>query len=247
MYKDYFKFSKMFKKTSKKTDIFSPAAILGHQLKNPISVIKGYLEVLVSEEIGGLNKQQKEYVKDALENVEAMRKIVNDIMDVSRIEGGAYNLKPKAVNLAKVTQEIIDDCSLWIKASNLEIVLSKTKDVPLAYVDPIKVRYVVENLLSNAIRYKGSGFGKIEVDINKKDNKVLFICKDEGVGIPQKDFAKVFSKFYRSEQAINLYPTGIGLGLYISKAIVELSGGKIWLEKNKDKGMTFYFTLPIAS
>jgi len=182
-----------------------------------------------------------------LENVGTMSKIVNDIMDVSRIEEGAYSIKPKAVNLIKATREIIDDSRLWIKASNSEVVLNETKGLPLAYVDPVKVRYVIENLLSNAIRYKGSGLGKVVVDIKGQGNKVLFICKDQGIGVPKKEFGKVFSKFYRSEEAISLYPTGTGLGLYISKAIIELSGGKIWLEKNKDKGMTFYFTLPIAS
>lgn len=236
----------MVKKSSKKKEMFSPAAILGHQLKNPISVINGYLEVLSSEEIGKLNKKQKEYVKDTLENVDAVSKIINDIMDVSRIEGGAYSIHPEAVNIAKITEEIIDDFSLWIKASNLEVVLSNGKDVPLAYVDPVKAHYVIENLLSNAIRYKGSGFGKIEVNIKKKNNKILFTCKDQGIGVPKEDFDDVFSKFYRSEQAVNIYPTGTGLGLYISKAIIELSGGKIWIEKNKGQGMTFSFTLPIA-
>lgn len=237
----------MVKKSSKKKEMFSPAAILGHQLKNPISVINGYLEVLSSEEIGKLNKKQKEYVKDTLENVDAVSKIINDIMDVSRIEGGAYSIHPEAVNIAKITEEIIDDFSLWIKASNLEVVLSNGKDVPLACVDPVKAHYVIENLLSNAIRYKGSGFGKIEVNIKKKNNKILFTCKDQGIGVPKEDFDDVFSKFYRSEQAVNIYPTGTGLGLYISKAIIELSGGKIWIEKNKGQGMTFSFTLPIAS
>jgi len=237
----------MTKKSSKKKEMFSPAAILGHQLKNPISVVNGYLEVLSSEEIGNLNQKQKEYVNDALENVEAINKIINDIMDVSRIEGGAYSINPKAVDLYKTTQEVVDDFSLWIKASNSKVVLNKEKGVPLAYVDPDKACYVIENLLSNAIRYKESGLGKIEVDIRKKNNKILFTCKDQGIGIPKEDFNNVFSKFYRSEQSVKLYPTGTGLGLYISKAIVELSGGKIWLEKNKDKGITFYFTLPIAS
>lgn len=236
----------MPKSKSKKVKISEPVSIVAHQLKNPISVLYGYLEVLISEEIGKVNKKQKEYLADALKNVEAMSKIVKDILDVSKIEGGKYEIKPQSTDLIKISQKIISDFSSWAKASNCKIIFNKPKKLPLAYVDSSKIRYVIENLISNAIIYKSPGPGKIEIGFKKKGNKVLFICKDNGINIPKKDFKKVFSKFYRSEEAISLNPSGTGLGLYISKAIVGLNGGKIWFEKNKDRGMTFYFTLPIA-
>lgn len=231
---------------SPKRKIAEPAAIIAHQLKNPISVLYCYLEVLMSEEIGKLNEKQKEYLNDALKNVELMSKMVKDILDVSRIEEGEYKIKPQYIDLIKIIDQIVKDFSYWAKASNCEIVFKKPKDVPMIYVDSAKIHYVIENLISNAIFYKTSGPGKIEIIIEGKNKKVLFSCKDNGVGIPSKDFNKVFSKFYRSETAINLYPNGTGLGLYISKAIIKLSGGEIWFKNNKDKGTTFYFSLPIT-
>ncbi len=236
----------MSKSTPKKTKISEPVSIVAHQLKNPISVLYGYLDVLISEEIGKINKKQKEYLTDALKNVEIMFRIVKDILDVSRIEEGKYEIKPHPTDLVKITQKIIKDFSSWAEASNCKIIFGKPKKLPLVKVDPLKIHYVIENLISNAITYKSSGPGKIEIGFKKKGNKVLFFCKDNGIGIPRKDFRKVFSKFYRSEEAIRLYPAGTGLGLYINKAIIELNQGKIWFKKNKDKGMTFYFTLSVA-
>jgi signal transduction histidine kinase len=236
----------MVESRAKKTKISEPVSIVAHQLKNPISALYGYLEVLLAEEIGKINQKQREYLADALKNVEAMSRIVKDILDVSKIEEGRYQIKPQPTDLVKTTQEVIGDFSLWAKASNCKILFEKPKKFPLTKVDPSKIRYVVENLISNAITYKSPGPGKIEVSLKKKEGRTLFICKDNGVGIPKEDFKKVFSKFYRSEDAISLYPAGTGLGLYISKAIIDLNKGKIWFEKNKDKGMTFYFSLPVA-
>lgn len=236
----------MAKLRARKTKISEPVSIVAHQLKNPISALYGYLEVLLAEEIGKINQKQREYLADALKNVEAMSRIVKDILDVSKIEEGKYQIKPQPTDLVKTTQEVINDFSLWARASNCKIIFEKPKKFPLAKVDPSKIRYVVENLISNAITYKSPGPGKIEINLKEKGGKILFTCKDNGVGIPKEDFKKVFSKFYRSENAISLYPAGTGLGLYISKAIIGLNKGKIWFEKNKDRGMTFYFNLPIA-
>jgi len=221
-------------------------SVVAHQLKNPLSVIKGYLEVLIGEELGKINAKQKEYLSDAFENVGRMSRIVNYLLDISRIEEGRYELKLEKVNLEKMTGQVIKDFSFWVKASNCQILFKKPKKLPKVLVDPLKIRQVIENLISNAVKYKSVGLGKIEISIKKKDKNLTFACKDNGIGIPKEDFKKVFSKFYRSEKAIELDPSGSGLGLHINKAIVTLAGGKIWFRKNKDVGMTFYFTLPIA-
>jgi len=221
-------------------------SVVAHQLKNPLSVIKGYLEVLIGEELGKINAKQKEYLSDAFENVGRMSRIVNYLLDISRIEEGRYELKLEKVNLEKITSQVIKDFSFWVKASNCQILFKKPKKLPKVLVDPLKIRQVIENLISNAVKYKSVGLGKIEISIKKKDKNLTFACKDNGIGIPKEDFKKVFSKFYRSEKAIELDPSGSGLGLHINKAIVTLAGGKIWFRKNKDVGMTFYFTLPIA-
>ena len=221
-------------------------SIVAHQLKNPLSVLKGYLEVLLTEDFGKINEKQKEYLSDALENIRRMTRIVDYLLDVSRIEEGRYELKLEKTSLERISQEVIKDFSSWAEASNCQLTLKKPKELPQVLVDPLKIRQVIENLISNALKFKSTGRGKIEITLEERGKEVLFSCRDNGVGIPEKDFKKVFSKFYRSEEAMELDPGGTGLGLYINKAIIELSKSKIWFKRNKDFGMTFYFTLPIA-
>jgi len=227
-----------------KSRLAEPISIVAHQLKSPISVIKIYLEALLMENIGKLNEKQKEYLKDSLENVKRVVAIVNDLLDVSKIEENKYDTKPEIVDLGEITKAVADDFFYMAQASNSEIKFEKSKEPVFVNADPIKIRQVIDNLISNAIKYKSSGRGKVEVEIKKIDNNILFSCRDNGIGIPEGDFDKVFSKFYRSSEALEADPSGTGLGLYINKAIIELSRGKIWFEKNKDAGITFYFSLP---
>jgi len=235
----------MEKSDFKKAKITEIVSIVSHQLKTPLSVIKGYLEALISGDCGEINSFQKEYLSDALENVKRTSRFIESLLDVSKIEEGQFEVKLKPVALEKITEQVLEDLSIWIKASNCDVFFKKPKKLPRVLTDPDKIRQVVQNLIANAVAYK-TGRGKVEITIEKADKKVLFICKDNGVGIPKKDFKKVFSKFYRSEEAMELDPSGSGLGLYINKAIVESSGGKIWFSKNKKVGMTFIFSLPLA-
>jgi len=229
-----------------KPKISEVISIVAHQLKNPLSVIKGYLEVLLSGDFGKVNQKQEEYLSDALENVKIMRKIVGYLLDVSRIEEKKYIIKTKPVALGDLIQEVINDFSSLAKASNCEIFFKKPKDFPSVSADPLRIRQVIENLISNALKYRSVGGGKLEIRLSKKNKEVVVSFKDNGIGIPKEEFKKVFSKFYRSESAVELDPSGTGLGLYISKAIIKLHGGKIWFKINKDFGTTFYFTIPIA-
>jgi len=227
------------------TKIAEVVSVVAHKLKNPLSVIRAYIEVLLAQDLGKINAKQKEYLSDVLENVKAMTGMINSFLSVARIDEGNYAITQKPVDLLKLTREVINNFSYWTQASNSEIKIKFPKKLPLVLTDRFKIKEVLENLISNAFRYKGSGRGKILITLEKKGKEVLFSCTDNGIGIQKDESEKIFSKFYRSEKALKIDPLGSGLGLYISKAIVELSGGKIWFESNK-KGTTFYFTLPIA-
>jgi len=227
---------------SKITDSIS---VVAHQLKSPLSVIKGYLEALLSGDCGKINSFQREYLSDALENVQRMKRNINDLLFIQKIEEDKLQILQKPFSLEKLTLEIINDLSLWAKASNCEIVFKKSNKLPKVLADPYLIRGVIENLISNAIKYN-QGKGKIEISILQKNKSLVFVCKDNGIGIPKEDFKKVFTKFYRSQKAMELDPYGAGFGLYINKAVIEKSGGKIWFSKNKGSGMTFYFSLPTA-
>jgi len=210
-------------------------SIVAHQLRHPLSVIKSYLEVLISQDLGEINQKQKEYLQDAISNVKRMAENVNQLLDVSRIEEGKYELKLKPFSLEKVTQFIVGDLNLWAEASNCKIIFQRPKaSLPEVLADPLRIHQVVENLIANAVKYKKPGRGKVEISLERRGNQILFMCKDNGMGISSEDLKKIFTKFYRSEKAMEIDPSGSGLGLYINKAIIELSGGKIWFSKNKD-------------
>ena len=219
-------------------------AVAVHQMKNPIYVLKGYLEVILSEDIGELNLKQKEYLKDSLENVARATSIINDLLRIVEIEEKEYKVRNEPVDLVKVVAEVVENYTFLAKATNVDIYLNHKDDLFLASTDPKKIYYVIENLLSNAIKYKGQGRGVVEINIEEDGEEILFSIKDQGIGISAENKKNLFTKFFRTEKAIEIDPTGLGLGLYISSAIVQLSGGKIWFKNNKEGGTTFYFTLP---
>jgi len=219
-------------------------SVVAHQLKTPISVIKGYLEALMSGDCGKVTSAQKEYLSDALENIKRIFDFIDTLLEVSRIEDKKFSIKLGPVDLEKVTTEVLKNLSHWIEANNCEVIFKKPEKLPKVLTDPVRIYQVVQNFIANAVVYK-EGRGRVEIELKQKGNNVLFICKDNGFGVPKEDFRKIFSKFHRSAKAMNLDPSGSGLGLFINKAVIELNKGKIWFEKNKGKGMTFYFSLPI--
>lgn len=234
----------MKKRVLRRPKITEIVLLVAHQLKTPLSVIKGCLEALISRDCGKINSLQEEYLSDTLENVKRVFDVIDDILDAQRIEEKKFEMKLQPVALEKVIEQVLTDFSAWIEASNCDAKFKKSKKLPMVLTDLIKVRQVIQNLIFNAVRYNKTGRGKVQITLKLKGKEILFSCKNNGISIPKSDFKKVFTKFYRSEEAVELDPSGSGLGLYINKAIVELSGGKIWFSKNKGAGMTFYFSLP---
>ncbi|MCZ2845754.1 MAG: HAMP domain-containing sensor histidine kinase [Candidatus Bathyarchaeota archaeon] len=220
-------------------------SVVSHQLKTPLSVIKGYLEVLISEDLGKLNRQQKEYVDDILENTNKMIVLVRDLLEVTKIESNRIEIRPKPTNLKEMLEEIREEFADVAKAKNCHLSLKISGKIPPINIDPIKIKETIANLVSNAIFYNRSK-GKVMLSLSKKGKKVIFCCEDTGVGIKEEDKDRLFTKFFRSEESLTLAPKGSGLGLFISKAIVEKSGGEMWFRSKKDKGSVFCFSLPIG-
>lgn len=220
-------------------------SIISHQLKTPISVIKGCLEVLRSKDLGELNKKQKEYLEDALENTKKMNDLVKDLLDVAKIEEDKLEVKSKLSNLEEIIKKLVDNFYLLSKAKNCTITFKVVNKIPSTFFDPLKIEQVASNIISNAISYNKRQ-GIIKIILEKKGDDILFSCEDTGVGIADDEKERVFKKFYRSERTIPLDTSGSGLGLFIAKAIIEKNKGEIWLESEENKGTTFYFSLPIT-
>jgi len=232
------------RKVKKLQKIPEVVLIFAHKLRDPISALKGYIEILLSQEMGKLTSRQREYLEDALSILQRLDKTVDDFFRASRLETEYFELRPQKIELDKLTQEIIHDFSAWAKAHNCQIIFEKEENLPPVFVDPLRIREVIESFLSNAIKYSDKG-GKIIVKIFKKGGEIIFECQDFGIGVSEEEKSKLFEKFFRSEKAIALNPEGSGLGLFVAKKIIELSKGKIWYQPNKPKGSIFAFSLPI--
>ena len=220
-------------------------SVVSHQLKSPLTNFKWPLELLAAQKLGALNEKQLAYLKDLQENNNRMIKLVNDLLDVSRIEDGRMKIKPQNINLEKIARLVAKDFSNLAEANNVEIVLNADENLPLVNVDPDRIRSVIQNLVDNAVKYSKSK-GKIKIILKQERNKFCFRIKDSGVGIPRKQQKQIFTKFFRSDNVLKRQTEGTGLGLFIVKAIIQSSGGKIGFFSEENKGTTFWFSLPIA-
>lgn len=218
--------------------------IVSHQLKSPLSNLRWTIELLMSGRLGKIEEKQIEYFRILKENNTRMEELVSDLLIVSRLETASLPQKKEEISLEDLIKKLISEFELFARASNVEIEFKSEDNLPKIFADFSQIRLVVENLLDNAIRYiKDSG--KIKMLLKKKARNLYFEIKDNGVGIPKEDRKYIFQKFFRSENVLKYQTQGSGLGLYIAKAIVERSGGKISFKSGENKGSTFWFTLPI--
>ncbi|MBI2450371.1 MAG: HAMP domain-containing histidine kinase [Candidatus Nealsonbacteria bacterium] len=219
-------------------------SIVSHQLRSPLSNLRWAAEVLVSKDFGELAPKQKEYLKIIQENNGRMGELVTDLLMVSRIDEGKLLFDKIKFSLEDLAKEVINGLKVLAEASNVAINLEVSEILPQVCSDYKMIKIVVENLLDNAIRYIKEK-GKVFIKINNKNDHLLFEIRDTGVGIPKDDQRHIFQKFFRSQNILRQQTLGSGLGLHITKSIIEKSGGKIWFKSQEGVGSTFWFTLPI--
>lgn len=230
-----------------KTEFVSLAS---HQLRTPVSAIKWYSEMLLGGDTGKLTPKQKKYIGAVYHGNERMVTLINDLLDVSRMEMGKLVPKSKPVDIKKIINEIIKEHKAVTKAKKIKVDVEFAKDVPIINSDPTLIRIALQNIISNAIGYTPSK-GKVSCKVQVKFPAILFEIKDSGIGIPKDKQDKIFTKLFRSENAVRFKPEGTGLGLYLTKAMIEILGGRIWFESSDDpkgpSGTTFWFTLPLPA
>lgn len=220
-------------------------SVASHQLRTPLSGIKWETELLLTKFKKGLNKKQLDNVENISLLSQRMIKLVNDLLDVARIDQNRFILRKQEINLAEIIKETLKELSLSVRSRHIEVVFSLRKKLPMGLGDPDKIKLVVENLISNAVKYTTSG-GKVEIRLFKEGSSLVFEVKDNGVGIPEEQLKRVFEKFFRSDNAVKYQTEGTGLGLYIAKNIVEQLGGRIWFQSVENVGSIFSFSLPAA-
>ena len=230
-------------------------SLVSHELKTPMTSIRGYADLLAQGAVGPVNEVQTNFLNTIRSNVMRMATLVSDLADVSRIEAGRMRLEFSAVSLGDVIQEVARSQQGQIdqKGQSLEVRISL--DLPPVWGDLNRVTQVLTNLLSNAHKYTPAG-GKLAISAGRSTNTwdpqgppevVLVSVQDNGYGIAPGDQEKIFQKFFRSEEPAIRESPGTGLGLNITRHLVEMQGGRIWFESQPGEGTTFCFTIPVAA
>ena len=219
-------------------------SIAAHQLRTPLSAIKWAIKMVLDGDTGPLNQEQQKLLFKGYESNERIINLVNDMLNVSRIEEGRFGYSFSDCNFQEVLDIVVDSLANQIKSKKIKFILNAPKKLPKVNMDKQKMILVTQNLLENAVKYTPE-YGKIEVSIESGKQFLQFKIKDNGVGIPKKSQEKLFTKFFRADNVVRMQTEGSGLGLFIVNNIIQRHGGDITCHSKEGKGTEFVFTLPI--
>ena len=222
-------------------------SIMSHQLRTPLSNIKWQLNVLGKKKIKIDGKETQDFIKHLEEENQRMIHIVNNLLELCRVEDNALYLRSSSFSLREVVEKIVSQHIMFLKDSdfNLSIEVHCPDNLPNVFVDKERIQAIFSHILDNAVRYNKKG-GKIIITLEELPKFIKCSTSDTGLGISRKDLKRIFSKFFRAESAFKYQTQGLGLSLYIAEILIKESGGKIGVESQEGKGSTFWFTIPIA-
>ncbi len=221
-------------------------SIASHQLKTPLAEISWEIELFLSKNLEGLNEKQRDLISRIEKSNIKMTRLVNDLLDATRIEQGKLLLVKEKVNVLKLVDQVVQNNKIIAQANNVQIKVKKPENLPEVLIDKRRVGVVLDNLISNAIKYIRKK-GLVRISFNQIGKDIIFSVEDNGVGIPSEQQSNIFEKFFRGSNVTRYQISGTGLGLYIAKNIVEQSGGRIWFKSAPEAGSTFYFSLPLKN
>ena len=222
-------------------------SLTAHQLRTPLSGMKWAMKMILDEELGPINKEQKEFIQDSYESNERMISLIGHLLDVTKIEEGKFLYNLELTNMEKIIRSLINSYEKDAKDKKIKIEFnSPVQKIPNIIADAEKIKVAIENLIDNSIRYSPPQT-KVIISLKSSNNAINIFVKDGGVGIVKNQQKRIFEKFFRGRNIMKIDLEGTGLGLYITKNIIEAHGGKVWFESKENQGTTFYITIPIKT
>jgi PAS domain S-box-containing protein len=220
-------------------------AMVSHEFRTPVTSINMGVDILRQNLLGPLTPAQSELLDSFKQDCDRLTKLVRDLLQISKLESGRLERHEELVDFKKVIEAVIQTTQLQYKGKRVRLKVSLEEELPPLVGDEQHFTWVVSNLLSNALKYTDSG-GSVEIIAQRNGNDVIVQVRDTGKGIPQEYQDKIFDKFVQIKQTFDTTPGSVGLGLSIAKDIVEIYGGKIWVESEVGKGSMFSFRLPVG-
>lgn len=223
-------------------------SVAAHELRTPLTSINGYVEVILDEDLGPVPETQRDYLKIVQNSTSRLISITSNLLDITRIEAERIELSLQPADLLEVLESVFQEAKPLVNTKNQQLTLNVSIDSTVILCDKVRVAQILNNLISNANKYTADG-GSIVVELLPANDEgfLLISVADNGVGIHMEDQDKLYTPFYRTEQASQMAVSGVGLGLYIIRSLVEFHGGRVWVDSKPNRGSTFYVTLPLAS
>ena len=215
---------------------------VSHELRSPLTSIRGYVSLLYEDEVGKVTKKQKEFLNIVKSESERLTRLIDDLLDIGKIESGNMIFKFQNFNLAEFLQSYSKELKTLAKKEKRKIECNIPEELPVIQADPDRIKQIFTNLISNAVKFSGKRQG-IRIYVTNKKNYLQVDISDVGVGIANKDFKTIFKRFSQTDNYLTRKAGGTGLGLAITKHLVEMHSGKIWVKSRIGKGSTFSFTL----
>ena len=219
-------------------------SMASHQLRTPLTSVKGYLSMVIEGDAGKITPSQKQLLDQAFMSSENMVHLINDFLNVSRIQSGKFIIDKIPVDLSRLVEEEVNGLRPNATARGMKLIYKKPAKFPLVEVDEGKMRQVVMNFADNAIYYSHEN-SSIIISLGIEGREVVFTVKDTGIGVPKSEKDRLFAKFYRAANAKIQRPDGTGVGIYLAKRVIDAHGGQIIFESVEGKGSTFGFRLPL--
>lgn len=219
-------------------------SMASHQLRTPLTSIKGYVSMLLEGDAGAISKEQRHLLNEVFVSSERMVRLIGDFLNVSRLQTGKFVIEKHPTDLALLVQREIEGLAQTASARGVEFRYVKPKNIPSLLLDENKIEQVVMNFSDNAMYYSKEK-SKVQVTLKKVGNYVELRVVDKGIGVPKGEQAHLFNKFFRATNARRARPDGTGVGLFLAKKVIDEHGGRIIFESEEGKGSTFGFRLPL--